>query len=395
MKKSYLITLILIATLLACSLWLKRHGSPHQSFSQNSHSLYQVKMKSHKQSLYYNATISPLTNTPVLSPVAGQVAKMSFRYGETLKKGQTLAVIVSADLAENYRKDINDYLAKKDAYQRDREKHQSAIMLFNAGVISKDELKQAESQLQSDMLNLNQSRFELEKVLKLVGIEMKQIDNIELSQTSAVNALLDRQFHDIVVKSPASGIALFPEQSQSANSEKSSSGGQINVGSEVKQNDLLLMIGDFSGLSIIINVAESDINKVTTGMPASITGEAFPGIELHGKVEAVSSQAQPAQSGEGPSSFQVVIRVAKMTAEQRKVLHVGMSARVELSIRQPPTLTIPFKAVHFDHNGLPEVTVVKSGQNIATPVQTGVTTQDEITIIGGLKQGDTILVPND
>lgn len=127
-----------------------------------------------------------------------------------------------------------------------------------------------------------------------------------------------------------------------------------------------------------------------------MTGDAFPGITLSGYVESVAAQANP-QSGGGEgglSMFEVMIKIPKVSADQQKIIHVGMSASVEFDIPEPPQIYLPIKAV-YEKNGQKLVTVVSpSGEQRAVPVITGKTTLTEVAIVQGVSAGDRVVVPH-
>src|SRR5204863_1822040 len=122
----------------------------------------------------------------------------------------------------------------------------------------------------------------------------------------------------------ADGIALVPPKSGS--SESSS---EIAVGTSVKQNQVLVSIGNLEGLSVKIAINEIDINQVAPGQEAMITGVGFPKETLKGFVKEVASQAQIAQGGLGGlPTFSATVIVPSLTPEQKKLIRVGMSAKI-------------------------------------------------------------------
>lgn len=354
-----------------------------------------AKLQSPVLQLYFTGTLQPLETIPVLSPVDGQVTSLLFSYGEQIKKDKLLVRIGSTQLADKYRKSVGDYLQKKDQYQRNIQSYQNDLMLYRAGVISRDQFTQSKGQFETSVLDYYQSQYDLEKVLRKVGIPVSVIEKLTISQTQEINETLKRKFNDINVVAPGAGVALFPTKDPGSSDSGNKNGdGVLRIGSDLKENDLMLMIGDMTGLTVSLKVNETDINRIRTNMPVSITGDAFPGVTLHGVIESVSSQAQPGQDNSGQSQFLVIVKVPKINEEQEKVLHVGMSARVEVDIKQAPQVMLPIRAVSFNAAGQPVVTILDSaGQRKQVIVTPGTTTPTQITIISGVTPGQKIEVP--
>ena len=345
--------------------------------------------------LHYSGAVEPIASHAVISPVDGRVAKINFEYGRDVKKGVVIVNLNSDSLAEDFKKAVNDYLQKKDAYFTGKESFSGTEMLYKAGVIEESSYLTERSGFDGKMLDYFQSIYELEKVLNKINISSSAVLNLTIADTEKVNELLHKQFSNIPIKANASGIALFPLQTQDGqqNGGDGKTAGKLDVGSEVKKGQSILNIGDMSGLLMSFLVSEVDINRIKVGMDATVTGNAFPGITLSGKVASVSFQAQPDQGGNsGVSMFNAEVKVAKITPQQEKVIHVGMTGTVTINIIGEPSVMIPIAAV-VQKNGMSYVTLQDAnGQNKQVQVVTGMTTLNDVVILDGVKQGDKVVV---
>lgn len=366
-----------------------------QQAAQTKTSVVVAKKKSPVLKLYFSGTLQPLKTIPVVSPVNGQITQMKFTYGSLVKQGDVLATISSTQLADNYRKAISDYLTKKDQYERSIQDYQNNLMLYRAGVLAKNSYSQSKATFEANVLSFYQSRYDLEKILTKTGLKTSEVEKLSISDTQQVDKILQRKFSDIKVIAPGTGVALFPTaDTMGGGGDKGSGPSQLTVGTDLKANGLMLTLGDMSGLTVKVQVSEININKIKTGMPVTITGDAFPATTLKGQVFSVSSQAQQSQDSSGLSKFDVVVKVPKITPEQAKILHVGMSARVEVAIKQSPRILLPISAITFNQAGQPTVTLqTNTGQKKVVVVQTGRTTATDIAIRSGVKVGDKVIVP--
>ena len=317
------------------------------------------------------------------------MTRVLFQYGQKIYKDQPVITIDATKLSEDYRKTVSDYLEKKQTYQSGLISFQGTEALYKAGVISKEEYSTATSRQNNDTLSYYQAKYDLEKLLPLANLPVNTIEQLNLTDLSKVSAMINRQFKEVKVYSPAEGIALFPTPEQ----KKDSTGtGRMNVGDEIKNGQLILTIGDLSGFSIKINVGEISINLIKPQLPAKITGDAFPGIELTGYVDSVASQANPQEGEASVGMFEVNIKIPNVDPKYLRTIRVGMKAAVELDIPEPPQIYLPIKAVYEKNNQKMVTILLPSGEEKEVPVVTGKTTLTEVAIIEGLSPGDKVVV---
>jgi multidrug efflux pump subunit AcrA (membrane-fusion protein) len=129
------------------------------------------------------------------------------------------------------------------------------------------------------------------------------------------------------------------------------------------------------------------------GQAVNVTGIAFPNYVLRGKIKRVDRQGESA--GNGLSTFSVQIVVSKLTPQQKNDIHVGMSAKVEINIKQDKQIMVPMAAV-TEKNGMSYITIYneKTKKTHAVKVKTGQTTADSVVILSNVKIGDKIVISN-
>lgn len=390
MRKLYLYTAAILPSLflVAC------HGDQHRKEADaKKQTVIVAKAERLITPLSFNAVLNPIGTVKVISPVDGKVKTLQFSYGAKVKKGQRLLVLTSKALTDKYRSVINDYFQKKNSYENGQEDLQGAIALHKAGLLSREDFNQQQTSYETNALAFYQSKFSLEKVLKIAQLGADAIEGLSIHDTNKINNLLQRHFDNIVVDSPASGVALFPTQTSDGGGS-GSDGGQLSVGHSVKADGVLLSIGNLSGLATSVKVSELNINKVEVGLPVRVTGVAFPGIVLHGVVSRVAAQAKENEDGEsGLSNFSVHIKIPKVDEEAQHKIHVGMTAKVDIEVKSPLHVILPLNAVH-DQNGEPVVTVIneKTGQPENVSVTPGRTTANGVVILSGVHAGQKVVI---
>jgi multidrug efflux pump subunit AcrA (membrane-fusion protein) len=188
------------------------------------------------------------------------------------------------------------------------------------------------------------------------------------------------------IVSPAQGVVL----GTSKNEEESK---KVIKGDTVKQGDVLAVIGDMSGLSVRIKVNELTINQLKVAQKVKISGIAFPDDLLSGVIQRVDRQGETANGG--LPTFTVEVIAKGLSQKQKRDIHVGMSAKVEIDVDGGAELMVPIAAVS-ENEGVSSVRLYdeNSGKTKQVKVETGKTTIDSVAILSGLNVGDKIIVPD-
>ncbi len=351
-------------------------------------------MRTPVQPLYFSGSLTPLKTYDVFSPVDGHVNVLHFVYGSKVEKSQVVAILNSQALADSFHKAVDDYLQAKESYTNGVESFHGSEILYKAGINDKETYLNDKSQFENNELKYLQAKNQLTKVMEQAAVKDQSIFNLSIGDTQKVNDLLQRKFNDVEVLANGSGIALFPISDSSDPDSASSNKNALQVGSAVKQGQLILSIGDLSGFKMKFTISEINVNQVKVGMPAVITGSAFPGVNLKGVLTMVSSQAAPDQNNEsGLAVFSVALEIPQVDPKLLSVIHVGMSAKVELDVKKPAQVMVPINAV-FQKDMQSMLTILdKNGQKQTIPVVTGDSTPDGlIGIMSGVKAGDKVVI---
>jgi HlyD family secretion protein len=376
----------LLGNLLAVLLLFGCHSNQDEQGAKDSKQVITVNKQPNIAHLYYNGVIKPIKDELIISPANGIVTKVNFQYGDTITKGQQLLTLNSIDLENEFREIFTSYLKAKQAYLNSMNNMRGVEELRKAQIISDQEYFNEKSQYQNGLLAYLDAQHKLEQIAKDVPEISHKLNKLTLNDTQLIQALLRERFNIAVIHAQSSGIVLFPENSNADNDNK-----QIHLGYEVKKGDVLLAIGDLSGIAINTEVNEIDVNRLYRGQKVKITLSSQPEELLHGEVISVARQAKSSGNGE-LAMFPIVIHVPELTPQQVQNVRIGMSAKADIIISEPVQIKIPINAV-FDKSGHHWVTIVdpSSGRKKAVVVTTGATTLHEVTILNGLKSGDKVI----
>lgn len=157
----------------------------------------------------------------------------------------------------------------------------------------------------------------------------------------------------------------------------------IEVGDRVNANQQVYTIEDFKPLLIRVFVPTSDSIKLETGMPAEVKTEIIKGSVFEGNVKLINPRID-VQTG----TVKVTIEVFDDSLRLKPGMFV--EARIVIGMKEN-VLVIPRKAILYKQN-LTYVFVLDRNQAFQREVTLGLTEEDDVEVISGLEEGETIVV---
>lgn len=394
-------------------------------FAAEKPNLYTVVASPISQVLYYSGAIMPIGNQPVISPTEGVVVEKYFDYGMSVDKGDKLLQVRATKLIVKLRDAEAGYLTALTAFNKLKNWNASSTMinaqegvlkakrtlmqqeqtytlnqhLFKLGIIAKDQVTQSKDSAEDAKAAYAQAERALQEAKDKGKGDDYTIAKLKLATATESYSSLKKQLANNTVAAPTTGIILQPKDDNgagngsAAGSDKGSGSGPINVGTMVSFQQVLMIVGNLTGVRIKFMVPEININQIHAGQKATITGAGFKGVVLHGEVSAVSAQASSA-SGGSVATFPASVSVDKVDKAAAKLIRSGMNAQVAITVYDNPSaLSVPVSSV-FDKNGNAYVKRYNPQQSTSTdvPVKTGVINVKNIEILSGLRVGDKIMV---
>jgi HlyD family secretion protein len=147
-----------------------------------------------------------------------------------------------------------------------------------------------------------------------------------------------------------------------------------------------MVIGNVSAMEVVIPFAESDASKLAFNQATQVTFDAVPSLTISGHVVAVGSAAT-VQSG-------VVNYYATVALNQTNPqLKQGMTSNATVTVNEATNaLTVPNLAI-TRLAGQAYVNVYVNGQEVQTPIQTGIVGDQYTEVTGGLNEGAQVVIP--
>ena len=292
--------------------------------------------------------------TPVMSLVGGIVRSVGPELGQSVRKGQTIAVVSSNDLADAQSK----YLSVVAELDEHHKHHARTEKLVEIGAASREELEMAASKLkaaESEVANLRQR-------LLLLGLSSQRVS--ALRSTSQISS-------EVSLPAPASGTVTSRT---------------VNAGEVIEANKELLRVTDLSRVWVVGQVYEKDLGKVHIGSGASITTDAYPGRIFRGQISYVDPKVDP-QTRTAQARIEL--------ANPGQQLKIGMYVNVAFAALGVPGSSVPVVPVTAVQSlgNRQVVFVATSDANVFAmrPVRVGSETNGYYPVLEGLSVGDRIV----
>jgi cobalt-zinc-cadmium efflux system membrane fusion protein len=301
-----------------------------------------VKEASALSEIRLTGSIAPDENKSVkIYPMVSGVAKdVNVQLGDVVSKGQTLAVMKSAEMAGF----TKDYISAEADLRSAKRTFESTQDLYKSGLASQKDFEQAQSDYQK-------AEAEQKRASEVVGINKSNAQGY-------------------IVKAPISGYVI--EKNLTDNTQ---------VRADNSTN--LFTIADLSDVYVLINIYESDIANIQTGDPVKITTLSYPDKVFDGKIDKIYDMIDPDDK---------VIKARVKIANPGNKLKPGMFASIIIKAKSGENLpVINTRALIFDNDK--NYVVVVDGKAHARIQQIDIAkkVEDRAYIRAGLKPGDRIV----
>ena len=190
----------------------------------------------------------------------------------------------------------------------------------------------------------------------------------------------------ITITSPISGIIMrYVDEYGSRRSYFARIGDRVSGLYETGTPTYLMSVADLKRLIVRLKISEMDVLKLRDNMKVDVTIDAIPGVKLPGRVSLVSPQAEKDNSG--LKMFKVEVTLKKT----HPAIMPGMTARVESVLdTRKNVLKLPLSGL-FEEMGKTFVYLdVPNGKPKKTVIQTGLRTETDIEVLGGIKEKDKV-----
>ena len=349
-------------------------------------------------SLSLTGPVSGTDSADVVSNLHSEVLEIRVKEGDTVEKGQVLAVIdrtdaqKEVDVAQNaYDLAVSEYNESlrdtKIGYEKAKQDYSTASLnyernktLFEAGAISSAEFEAVGNALSDARRAVEGYRMENGQAVPDESYELKvKAAQFELDQKK-------RDLEDTEVKSPISGTVV----------RVNSKVGQF--ADKPEDEKPMFIIENLAQLEMELQISEYSVGDVSVGLPVDITADILNGKTVTGPITSISPTGEEKT---GSASTERVVPATVSIDKADSGLIAGITARASIvTERAEDVFKVPSSAVRTGEDGSSQIAVLKEGTGIVhfVSVDTGVESdlETEIIPIGEeLTEGMTLLLTPD
>ncbi|SHH69331.1 efflux RND transporter periplasmic adaptor subunit [Massilia sp. CF038] len=326
--------------------------------------------------------------SPTLYSTAPSTVTLKVAAGDTVKRGQVLAVLESPDLSDALKREQSSYqqleaevarqqiLARKQKLLAQREADTAEIdrlsaqrtleryqAVANEGVIAKIDFQKAKDAVASAEIRARHAAKAAALEGDDVGLALKtKVNELDRQRLSMANA--QRRVDELSVRAPVDGfIGTLSVQNRSV----------------VAANTALMTLVDLSRLEVELEVPESYVADMGLGMSAEIQ---LGAATATGKLSALSPEVV---------RNQVLARV-RFDGAQPKGLRQSQRVTARLLIEEKPNVMLVARGPFVESEGGRFAYVVRDGVAVRTPITLGATSVGSVEILSGVQPGDKLVI---
>jgi cobalt-zinc-cadmium efflux system membrane fusion protein len=274
---------------------------------------------------------------PMVSGIAHDV---HVQLGDVVSKGQTLAIMKSAEMAGF----TKDYISAEADLRSAKRTLESTRDLYKSGLASQKDFEEAQS-----------------------DYDKAVAENKRAGAVVSINKSNDQGY---IVKSPISGFVI----------EKN-----LNDNMQVRADNSanLFTVADLSDVYVLINVYESDISNIQVGDPVKITTLSYPDQIFRGKIDKIYDMLDPDNK---------VVKARVKIENPGNKLKPEMFANVTIKAKSGEDLpVIDTRALIFDNDKDYVIVVDGKAKVHVQQIQIAKRVENRAYIRAGLKPGDRIV----
>jgi multidrug resistance efflux pump len=165
--------------------------------------------------------------------------------------------------------------------------------------------------------------------------------------------------------------------------------GQIQVGDQLSPGQPFMRVMDTESMQLDATMNQSEADLVRIGQQADLYFDAFPGLSLNGRVEAVGALAVG-----GRRLNYYVRRVPVRIAIEEKNTRVipDLTASADIQVGEPVDgILLPREAV-YETDGKNVVYVKQAGAFVPREVEIGASNNTQVAVTTGLQAGDEVAI---
>lgn len=325
------------------------------------------------------------------SPVESTLMELKVKAGDRVKKGDILGRLDTLELERRHQEalsnlagkeaelakarasdDVQQFNEAEAAYNKAKNHYDRVKSLFEAGALNKEELEEAEADMQSKLTTYQAARVRMEQAASQKQVQAL-LSQVDLARQEAAQA---RERLDLgTLTAGFDGVVV---------SVSAKEGNRVQEGTEI------LVLAQDSKLQVNARVNEVDAGELKEGQAVKITSIALPGENFEGVITRVGGAAVTEKSQNSSTAVAKIPVQVTLTGDCSR-LKFGYSVNVTIkTMTVQNVLAVPCEAIVEDQ-GRKTVWVLKNGslekRNIE--VQRGNELKD--IVLSGVQDGEEVV----
>ena len=302
------------------------------------------------------------------SPLATKQTEVSL----TLQKAEAQYEQAMLDSTLNLGKAREDMKAMELTLEEKRIAKEQAI--YEAPSVK----RQAEIDFEKTKRQMDQARVDYKTKTEQAQAKMREVGADRDRQRNLLKNIMD-VMAGMTITAPAPGMVIYVKE---WSGKKKTAGSSVNP-----WEPAVATLPDLSIMESLTYVNEIDVRKLRVGQTVRVTLDADPSKELTGTVKQVANVGEQRPNADA-KVFEVVVNIEKPDTSLRPGMTTGNEVETQ-SLKD--VLYIPLDALVVE-DGIPVVFKQNGGRVIKQEVATGAMNDDEVVIVKGLEEGETVLL---
>jgi RND family efflux transporter MFP subunit len=238
--------------------------------------------------------------------------------------------------------------------------------------------RQAEIEYEKATRALEQAKLDYKTQTEVAQAKMREVGADRDRQKNLLNNIM-AVMSALTITAPAPGMVIYVKE---WSGKKKTTGSSVNP-----WEPAVATLPDLSIMESLTYVNEIDVRKLRVGQKVKVTLDADPSKALEGTVKQVANVGEQRPNSDA-KVFEVVVNIEKPDT----ALRPGMTTGNEVSTQSmKDVLFVPLDALVVEE-GISVVFRQDGGRVIKQEVATGAMNDDEVVIVKGLEEGQTVLL---
>lgn len=310
-------------------------------------------------------------------------ARVDFQQLTELYEERELHTATENILIEREKKKITDQEKQIEVKKKELKHFQQFEMTKNKEE-KQLEVAKKESEIKKEKITLEAAVAEkqavVEKAQRKLDTANKKVEGLKKDRTQ------------LQVVSPRDGVLFYKtlgnDSGPSFNLGSGSGNDNMEVGGRVKTHSILLTVATMENLTVKMQVRENDVQHMKKDLPITVRPDAFPSMQLGGKLTKVDQIASRTDVFSNARRFTVRGKCEDGSSQ----LKTGMNCRVTVHADVvPDAIQVPIVAV-IEDGGKYYCNVKNGSGHEKREVKIGLSNTENVQITEGLRTGEVVFL---